>query len=56
MKVEAQVVVLRFRGCFSHDDLFKVAGKPFQKAAVVFVLGLIFFNSLSDWATSGNAS
>lgn len=40
-KAEAQDVALWFRGCFSHDDLFKVAGKPSRKAAVVFVR--IFF-------------
>lgn len=42
-KAEAQDVALWFRGCFSHDNLLKVAGKPFQKAAVVFVLGFFFF-------------
>lgn len=42
-KAEARNVALWFRGWFSHDDLFKVAGKPFQKAAVEFVLGFFFF-------------
>lgn len=42
-KAEDRNVALWFRGWFSHDNLFKVAGKPFQKAAVVFVLGLFDF-------------
>lgn len=55
-KAEARNVALWFRGWFSHDNLFKVAGRAFQKAAVVVVLGIYLFIYLLICSLSYRAS